>query len=249
MSTAPKTAAVLLIGDEILSGRTQDTNLRTIAQMLGQKGIAVVEARTVPDVVDVIVQYLNTLRAQVYYVFTTGGIGPTHDDRTADAVARAFGVALEQNADAMARLAKQYGGAEHITPARAKMAMVPAGARLIDNAVSGAPGFAIGNVHVMAGVPRIMQAMMEHVLPRLEGGAVIHSRSVAAAIGESTLAEALVAAEAAHGVSVGSYPKFAPGMGPAVTIVVRGVDLDAVDCAIDAVAAAMRARGAEPEFC
>lgn len=245
--TAPKTAAILIIGDEILSGRTLDTNTQTIATMLGEKGISVVHVRIVPDIIDVIVENLNAIRGDVDYVFTTGGIGPTHDDKTAEAIAKAFGVALERNADAWARLVRHYGGEENMNPGRARMAMIPVGAKLIDNPVSVAPGFIMGNVHVMAGVPKIMQGMMEGLVPNLAGGAIVHSRSVSANLPESELAEGLASIEAAHpGVSVGSYPKFHVGIVAAVTIVVRGVDLPTVERAISAVSDLMRQKGGQP---
>lgn len=247
--TDTKTAAIIVIGDEILSGRTLDTNVQTIAQMLGSKGIAVAEVRIIPDVVPTIVETVNTMRARVDYVFTTGGIGPTHDDRTTEAVAAAFGVAATRHADAWARLVAHYDGEANINEGRAKMAVIPDGATLIDNPVSSAPGYRIGNVHVLAGVPKIMQAMLEGVLPTLEGGAVIHSRSVMAAVAESVIAKDLAAIEAAHaGLSVGSYPKFTPAMKPSTTIVVRGTDYVAVKTAVAQVAEAMRRAGAEPMF-
>jgi molybdenum cofactor synthesis domain-containing protein len=227
------TAAVLIIGDEILSGRTLDTNVQTIAKMLGERGIQVREVRVVPDVIDTIVSTVNALRRAYTYVFSTGGIGPTHDDKTAEAMAGAFGVKLERNADAWARLVVHYGGAENINPGRAKMADIPVGAALIDNPVSSAPGFVLENVYVMAGVPKIMTAMMEGVLPTLEGGAIIHSRSVEADIPESVIAGGLAAIEARYaGITVGSYPKFTPNQKPHTTLVVRGADLGAVEKAV-----------------
>jgi len=244
-----KTAAIIVIGDEILSGRTLDTNTQTIARMLGDKGIGVVQVRVIPDVIDTIVDTVNSVRPQVDYVFTTGGIGPTHDDKTAEAMAKAFGVALERNADAWARLVVHYAGVENINDGRAKMADIPQGATLINNPVSAAPGFRLGNVHVMAGVPKIMQAMMEGILPTLEGGAIVHSRSVLGEVAESILAKGLGAIEAAYaGISVGSYPKFTPNMKPSTTIVVRGTDGASVDAALENVAKLMREAGAEPAY-
>ena len=244
-----KTAAVLIIGDEILSGRTLDTNTQTIAKMLGEIGVSVVEARVVPDIVATIVQHVDTLRAQVDYVFTTGGIGPTHDDKTALAMALAFNVALERNKDAWACLVRHYNGAENINEGRAKMADIPVGAALIDNPVSSAPGFKLENVYVMAGVPKIMQAMMEGLLPKLEGGEKVHARNVAGDIAESLLAGGLESIENAHeGVTVGSYPRFSPDMKPRTTIVVRGCNLPMVDDAAAQVADLMRSLGVEPRF-
>lgn len=245
----PKTAGILIIGDEILSGRTLDTNTQTIARMLGEKGIAVTEVRVVPDVIEVIGAAVNAMRTGVDYMFTTGGIGPTHDDKTAEAMAKAFGVALERNAEAWARLIKHYGGEENMNPGRARMANIPVGASLIDNPVSVAPGFKLANVHVMAGVPKIMEGMMTGILPGLAGGAVIYSRSVAADLPESALAVGLEAIEQAHaGVLVGSYPKFTPGMSAAVVIVCRGVDLESVESAAKAVGKLMESLGKSPVF-
>src|ERR1700749_2638665 len=170
------TAAVLIIGDEILSGRTQDTNLRDIARYLGVHGVDLSEARTVPDVHEEIVAALNALRARYDYVITTGGIGPTHDDITADAVAAAFGVELSGHPQIIAQMAERRGGER--TAARRRMARVPAGGALVHNPVQGPPGFTIGNVFVLAGVPAIMRGMLEDVGPRLRGGAVTVSRTV-----------------------------------------------------------------------
>jgi molybdenum cofactor synthesis domain-containing protein len=158
------TAAVLIIGDEILSGRTQDTNLRDIARYLGVHGVDLCEARTVPDVLDEIVDALNALRARYDYVITTGGIGPTHDDITADAVAAAFGVELEEHPDILAMMQSRWG--DQMNAARRRMARVPVGGSLVNNPVQGPPGFTIGNVFVLAGVPQIMRGMLEDVGPR-----------------------------------------------------------------------------------
>ena len=162
------TAAVLIIGDEILSGRTQDTNLRDIARYLGVHGVDLCEARTVPDVLDEIVDALNALRARYDYVITTGGIGPTHDDITADAVAAAFGVELEEHPDILAMMQSRWG--DQMNAARRRMARVPVGGSLVNNPVQGPPGFTIGNVFVLAGVPQIMRGMLEDVGPRLRSG-------------------------------------------------------------------------------
>lgn len=243
---APKTAAILIIGDEILSGRTQDTNVAFIAQRLGEKGITVREARIVLDVTQTIVAAVHGLRAYDY-VFTTGGIGPTHDDRTAEAIAQAFDVKLERNADAWTRLVAHYGSEKAINDARARMAMIPVGAKLLDNPVSSAPGFQIGNVYVLAGVPKIMQGMLDSLLPGLEGGAIIHSRSVSAELPESLLAAGIQDLET-DTLSVGSYPRFQPGMPPMTTIVARGADPQAVEHTINKVAELMVTLGATPKF-
>jgi len=158
------TAAVLIIGDEILSGRTQDTNLRDIARYLGVHGVDLCEARTVPDVLEEIVDSLNALRTRYDYVITTGGIGPTHDDITADAVAAAFGVELEEHPDILAMMQSRWG--DQMNAARRRMARVPVGGALVNNPVQGPPGFTIGNVFVLAGVPQIMRGMLEDVGPR-----------------------------------------------------------------------------------
>jgi molybdenum cofactor synthesis domain-containing protein len=164
------TAGVVLIGDELLSGRTQDSNLQTIARFLAPLGVQVTQARVVADVPDAIVEAVHALRTHCTYVFTTGGIGPTHDDKTADSIAQAFGVGIDVREDARAILIEHYGGADKLNEARLRMARIPDGASLIANPVSKAPGFQLGNVFVMAGVPSIMRGMLEDIAPRLEGG-------------------------------------------------------------------------------
>lgn len=215
--------AVLLIGDEILSGRTQDSNLQTIAKVLGPAGLQVGEGRIVSDQADAIVPALNALRTAHEYVITTGGIGPTHDDKTADAVAQAFGVSIDVRADARAILETHYGGAQHLNQARLRMARIPDGARLIANPVSKAPGFQLGNVFVLAGVPSIMRAMLEDVIPHMKGGAVMKSVTVRGkGLREGDLAAALGALEQEMaGVSFGSYPWFSPVEGYGVHLVAR----------------------------
>src|SRR5689334_1604466 len=188
----PPSAAVLLIGDEILSGRTKDKNLGFIADYLTVLGIDLKEARVVPDIEDEIVQAVNALRARYTYVFTTGGIGPTHDDITADAVAKAFGVPIDHHPDALAILLdyfKQIG--REPNEARLRMARTPKGASLITNPVSKAPGFQIGNVFVMAGIPKVMNAMMEEVAPRLQRGAPVISQTITIQGGEGDVAKPL----------------------------------------------------------
>ena len=181
------TAGVLIIGDEILSGRTQDTNLRDIAKYLGVHGVDLAEARTVSDDIPEIVAALDALRTRYDYVITTGGIGPTHDDITADAVAAAFGVELEEHPEIMAMMAARWGEAPNA--ARRRMARVPVGGVLVKNPVQGPPGFMIGNVFVLAGVPTIMRGMLEDVGHRLKGGAVTISRTVRVeGSGESVIA-------------------------------------------------------------
>jgi molybdenum cofactor synthesis domain-containing protein len=200
------TAAALLIGDELLSGRTKDINLAHIAERLTDVGIDLREARIVPDVEDEIVAALDALRARHDYVFTTGDIGPTHDDITADAVARAFGVGISVSEEAVAIMRARYETLE-LNEARLRMARIPHGGTMIANPVSAAPGFNIGNVYVMAGVPRIMQAMLENILPTLEHGRPMLSRTVRVDTGEGNLAGPLKAIQARYDtVSLGSYP-------------------------------------------
>jgi len=238
------TAAVLIIGDEILSGRTADTNLNTIARFVCALGIDLKEARTVGDVPAQIIGALNKLRATHDYVFTTGGIGPTHDDITADCVAEAFGVPLLEHPEAVAILARRYG--DDFNAARRRMTRVPQGGTLIANPVSDAPGFQIGNVFVMAGVPRIMTAMLEDVAPRLRTGAVVHSRTVRViGVGEGTIADTLrAAANAERALSFGSYPFGAGSDGEIGTnLVVRGRDEARLDAAIAALTNALNEQG------
>jgi molybdenum cofactor synthesis domain-containing protein len=206
------TAAVLVIGDEILSGRTKDRNVGYIAEYLTNIGIELREARVVPDVEEEIVVALNALRGRYAYVFTTGGIGPTHDDITADAVAKAFGVGIDEDPRALAMMMERYQPGD-LTPARRRMSRIPVGADLIENPISKAPGFRIGNVIVMAGVPNIMQAMFDSAAKGLETGAKILAETIeAGGIPEGRYGDALAAIAAAHdGVTVGSYPSFQDG--------------------------------------
>ena len=207
------TAAMIVIGDEILSGRTQDVNVRVLATALAAKGIALVEVRMIPDVADTIVATVNTLRAAVDHVFTSGGIGPTHDDITADCIARAFGVGIDVREDARAILATNYADPEReMNDARLRMARIPDGAALIDNPISKAPGFTLGNVHVMAGVPKIFAVMVESVIPTLTGGAPLLSGEVRVEKGEGALAAPLAElAQRFPDVSIGSYPRAVDG--------------------------------------
>ncbi len=206
-SVAP-TAAVLLIGNELLSGRTQDINLAYIAKRMVEKGIRLQEARVISDTPEVIVSSLNELRSRYTYVFTTGGIGPTHDDITADCVAEAFGVALPINPDAKSILMAYFKEREIEPNAdRLRMARIPEGASLVENSVSAAPGFQMQNVFVFAGVPRIMQAMLDSVLPRLSEGDVMHSITVTCGVGEGTIASPLRDIQAQFpSIDVGCYP-------------------------------------------
>ena len=203
------TAGMIVIGDEILSGRTKDVNIGAVADFCTDLGIDLTEVRVVSDELDHIIEAVNALRARYTYVFTTGGIGPTHDDITADAVAAAFGVALPINAQARAMLEarwKQTG--TEVNEARLRMARIPEGADLIVNSVSAAPGFRIGNVHVMAGVPVIMRAMLEALAPTLKGSKKVTSITIKCAVGEGTLGGPLAELqEKFPDVKMGSYPQ------------------------------------------
>jgi molybdenum cofactor synthesis domain-containing protein len=205
------TAALLVIGDEILSGRTKDKNIGYIAEYLTNIGIDLREVRVVPDVEEEIVAGLNALRVRYDHVFTTGGIGPTHDDITADAVAKAFGVSIDVDPRAVAMLQSRVPPLP-LNEARLRMARIPAGATLIENSASKAPGFSIGNVHVMAGVPFIMQAMLDALAPTLRKGRKMLSRTVFANMGEGVIAKGLADVQAAFpDVTIGSYPKQVDG--------------------------------------
>jgi molybdenum cofactor synthesis domain-containing protein len=240
------TAAILVIGDEILSGRTQDTNTNYIARFLGVMGIDLRECRVVPDVEDEIIAALNVLRARYTYVFTTGGIGPTHDDITADAVAKAFGVSIDYHPEAMTLMAARYKNPEDFNEMRKRMARIPDTASLIKNSISTAPGFQIGNVFVMAGVPMVMKAMLEELSSRLERGAIVHVATVEAHLPEGQIAAALAQIQSVHKtVSVGSYPFYREG-GPGTQLVVRGRDAQQVDAAASEIEAAVRTEGVEP---
>ena len=206
------TAAILVIGDEILSGRTKDRNIGYIAEHLAKVGVDVREARVVPDIEEEIVAAVNALRVRYDYLFTTGGIGPTHDDITADAVAKAFGVSIGEDPRALAVMMERYTP-DDFTPARRRMARIPQGAELVDNPISKAPGFRLGNVIVMAGVPSVMQAMLDHAIQAVRGGAVMLVETVeAGGLPEGRYGEALrEVAQARPEVSIGSYPSFKDG--------------------------------------
>jgi len=243
-SDEPVTAAVLVIGDEILSGRTQDTNTRDIARYLGVIGVDLAETRTVPDVMQEIVDALNALRARYDYVITTGGIGPTHDDITADAVALAFGVELYEHPDILAMMAARWGG--EINAARRRMARVPVGGHLVKNPVQGPPGFTIGNVFTLAGVPQIMRGMLEDVGPRMLGGRPTVSRTVRVeGSGEGAIAAPLEAVAKAHpDMSLGSYPFYgADGYGS--NLVLRSRDAEQLIGVVEELIAALKAAGIE----
>ncbi len=232
------TAAVLVIGDEILSGRTQDVNVNAIARFLGERGIDLKEARIVPDDMDAIVEALDALRTRYDHVFTTGGIGPTHDDITADAVAATFGVSISHHPEAVRILRAHFRemGREE-TEARMRMARIPEGAELIPNPVSRAPGFRIGNVFVLPGVPRIMEAMLHELEEHLATGTPVRSVTVEARVPEGDLGDPLRRLAAAHPeVSIGSYP-FREGGSLGARIVIRSADVSALESAAEAVRA------------
>jgi molybdenum cofactor synthesis domain-containing protein len=241
------TAALLVIGDEILSGRTQDKNVAQVAVWLNDQGIRLVEVRVVPDDAARIAEAVNALRAEHDYLFTTGGIGPTHDDITIDAIAAAFGVPVVLHPDARRILEDYYrdrpGG---LTDARLRMARVPEGAELIPNGTSGAPGVRIGNVHILAGVPYIAAAMLEALSGRLEGGRPVVSVTVGARAPESDVADLLRETEAANpGVAIGSYPFFKEG-GYGANFVIRSEDGDLAERTGDELAERLREAGYEP---
>jgi molybdenum cofactor synthesis domain-containing protein len=242
-------AAVLVIGDEILSGRTQDTNTNYIARFLAALGIDLKEVRVVGDVEAEIVTALNALRARYDFVFTTGGIGPTHDDITADAVAKAFGVGIGYHPEAYALLEARYPPGE-FNDMRKRMARVPHGAALVTNSVSGAPGFHIGNVYVLAGVPMVMRAMMESLAAELPRGRKVQSVTVEADIAEGLVAPGLAQVQKAHkNVAIGSYPFYREGSERpfGAQLVVRGRDGAAVESAALAIEQMLRDLGAAPQ--
>ena len=227
-------ACLIIIGNEVLSGRTQDANLSFLGARLNEIGVRLTEARVIADDTDVIVDTVNDCRARYDYVFTTGGIGPTHDDITTAAIARAFGVEIYRDQKIVDLFLTHYTPKE-LNEERLKMCDFPVGASLIENPISKAPGFQIENVFVLAGVPMIMQAMYEALKDRLDGGKPMQSRAVVAYTGEGVLAKGLGTVQDAHpGVEIGSYPFLRKGLlGSA--LVVRGSDEDALEAATQAV--------------
>ncbi|MDF1747760.1 MAG: molybdopterin-binding protein [Alphaproteobacteria bacterium] len=230
------TAALLIIGNEVLSGRTHDKNLPHIAEKLNDVGVRLTEARVIPDIPEVIIRTVRELSTNFTYVFTTGGIGPTHDDITADCVAEAMGVSIDIDPEALRRLEVHYANSGlEINEARLRMARIPEGASLIDNPISAAPGFRIGNVHVMAGVPKIMQAMLDGILPTLKGGRPMVSITLRCSLPEGRIAEGLGKLAKAHpDVDFGSYPAWTKTAFQ-VSLVVRGEDPAQVETAAQAV--------------
>ena len=243
MNTRIWTAALLVIGDEILSGRTQDKNVAQIASWLNVQGIRLREVRVVADVEDDIVAAANALRARYDYLFTTGGIGPTHDDITVDALAKALGVPVIVHPDARAVLEEYYATRGGLNEGRLRMARVPEGASLIPNRYSGAPGIHIGNIFIMAGVPHITAGMLDALTGTLEGGDPVLSTQVGCWVAESEIAALLVAAERAHeGSQIGSYPFFREGR-VGCNFVIRSTSQSVLDACAAELAASLDAGG------
>ncbi len=226
MAESPKnvTACLLIIGNEILSGRTKDANLNFLALELNKLGVQLRECRVIPDVEQTVVDTVNEVRRKFDYVFTTGGIGPTHDDITADCIAKAFGVGISEHPEAVARMTRHYGDAALFTPARRRMARIPHGGVLVDNPVSVAPGFQMENVFTFAGIPSIMQGMFHAMKHRLVGGTPVVSRTVRTNLPEGIIAEPLGALQKRfEDLDIGSYPGFRNGK-VSVSLVLRGTD-------------------------
>lgn len=244
MSERVVTAAVIIIGNEILSGRVQDTNLRDIALALGRRGIRIAEARVVADVEDSIIAAVNELRARHDYVLTTGGLGPTHDDITVAAIAKAFGLELIED-PTLGALIRSRAATPEVLAARLRMALVPQGAGLIENDIS-LPGLRVGNVYILAGIPNVMRAMLATLETRLEGGAVVYSRSVTAITGESAIAKQLGETQAQYpNVDIGSYPFVKDGR-VGTTLVVRGTHIPLLEEVIAKLEVMLVAAGVEP---
>jgi molybdenum cofactor synthesis domain-containing protein len=240
------TAALLVIGDEILSGRTQDKNVGQVATWLNAQGIRLSEVRVVADDMGAIGEAVNALKARNDYLFTTGGIGPTHDDITVDAIAAAVGVGVVIHPDARAVLEGYYATRGGVNDARLRMARVPEGATLIQNAATGAPGIRMGDIFILAGVPRIAELMLEALSGTLEGGRPVLSRTIGCWVPESEVADLLRSTEATHeGSQIGSYPFWRDGRGGA-NFVVRSTDSATIDACTAAIVAGLTALGHEP---
>jgi len=239
-------AALIIIGNEILSGRTQDKNLAHLALTLNEAGVKLMEVRVIPDIEATIIETVNELKPRFDYVFTTGGIGPTHDDITTAAIAAAFGLPVVRHPEAERRLLKHYTP-EQVNAARMKMADIPQGAQLIDNPVSSAPGFIIGNVYVMAGVPSIMQAMLDQVIPGLKGGLPTRSKTLSASITEGTIAADLTEIQKRYpDVEIGSYPFMKQGR-LGTSLVARSTDEARLSACAGEIRAMLERFGAEVE--
>lgn len=240
-------SAIVVIGNEILSGKTKDTNTPWISERLQERGIMLGEVRVIQDVEESIVTTINELRPRFDYIFTTGGIGPTHDDITAQSIAKAFGTKLERNKEAFDILEEHYG-LEALTPPRAKMSMIPAGASLIPNPVTAAPGFIIENVIVMAGVPRIMQAMLDHIMKQIQTSDPILSNTVTCSLAESLVANQLGSVQQDFpGVQLGSYPHYRAGV-LGLSLVARGSDQSRVAAATQRIVELIEEEGGKPRL-
>jgi len=223
------TAGLLVIGDEILSGRTEDRNVAPVATWLNLQGVRLAEVRMVPDDAGRIADAVNAMRGAYDYLFTTGGIGPTHDDITVDAIAAALGVEVVVHPRARAMLEAHYQGRGELTEARLRMARVPAGAELIENVATGAPGIRAGNIFILAGIPKVAAMMLEALSGQIEGGRPMLSRTIGCWVPESEVADLLRITEGAHpGCQIGSYPFFREGRAGA-NFVIRGTDAAALD--------------------
>ena len=241
------TACLVIIGNEILSGRTRDANLSFLATELNKLGVRLTECRVIPDVEDVIVATVNEVRRRFDYVFTTGGIGPTHDDITADAIAKAFGVGISEHPEAVDRLTRYYADPALFTPPRRRMARIPHGASLVDNPVSVAPGFRMENVFTFAGVPMIVEGMFHAMKHVLVGGRPMISRTIRCSQPEGFIAEKLGVVQQHHAhTEIGSYPAFRQGK-PSVSLIIRGTDPDRVQAAFDDLFQALVELKGEPE--
>lgn len=230
MKNDSPTAALIIIGNEILSGRTEDKNLNYIAKNLGELGIRFMEVRVVPDIFDMIIDTVNELRKKYTYIFTTGGIGPTHDDITTEGIARAFGRKIVTDAGAAKKLASHYKcDVSELNSARLKMAQFPEGYELIDNSISSAPGFRVENVFVMAGIPSIMQAMFTAAKPLLKVGNTIYSKELSAYVSESKIADFLTSLQNEYpDTDIGSYP-FSKDGRYGTSLVIRGTDKNMIE--------------------